>query len=1108
MGAKGSSALEENSELYQNVSVFANDVQISCVPKIELQDAQASFDKYVLLWDQIETQRKTDGYDARLWKDTEISKYILGAIRKRVPEQVEDWIKLEHDWRVKGIRIVRTFFHLPEVRRWLVRGEIDFLTHLLVIFLPDENDDDDADDDEAQRDEKERKAAEQDDLQCEAVAILSEMAEYEEFMVAGGLCSTAVLNFLCIVLNQVPKATESVTNTFAKLARKEENLIILMEGSVGDILESFFKTVGFKAPTDDDPSQIDERASLSNCANVLGTLIKFNHQMQISLPTIIEAFKHITAVEKLEPGVAPDVLNLRLLAEMSRLFYWICRRAKDPCETLREAGALESTAKQTNNAGTRGEEEIDGVLNTLHSIWEKCVKLHNQPAPVVQSRWGSDEQAVLQMKIQDCSDMALCHMNCLLWVLLPERSLRWKLKSKAFENMDLAFDLNKEEYMKVTIGTARHLADMPNAQQCVEFIQFLGEQMLRLLELALDGQLADSVVRILLDTLSILAMQRGMQEMFAEYLIWDKLNLLLDGFIRRGPDAKQDPEIRAKFADDVRKQDLAILRTHAEVAMHPGHRLNWVYKKDFNEAQVYPPRDAFEGQLEKMVRDKDDNFKTMASLLLTVFQEDKFRRSVADIENTFKSVLDWWEVNTTSRYEKEDEVESQEGVPSLSRRERSLQEVIQIAHMRKEERRALTSMETLRYCAPHECVLALTLFSRLALEPKFKILFYDQSALKPILECVCVGIWPEAREAAAVLANLMWMPDLDDNQRLVCWLKFDSPKCIAVDGANVLLPINSGTRDPRPADIGKGMYQSSWGVEFIDGSVVSLHPDGFKTYEIPGILTTASPNDTFTNTKREYDWLDDKPDPKHFSLTCWFYWPPTFDKDKKKSSKVLVQSTDKISQVYLECEQEFDQQTKEPIPVWTVITYDEHSGKRTRRPVKTPKLNPGWHLLGLVSSTSRHNNLFEEAFDGTKFYLDDWHTTIPNAWVQNNFYLVGNDGGADGKKPFGLITDFRIYARVLPTPEIKAMVAHRGMEHHPSKIVRRIAEMGAAQILAERLDVPDSAAECLRALGSLATLSSERAKIYSVCGREVLKMLDSPLPAIQRYAARLLNNIA
>jgi len=367
--------------------------------------------------------------------------------------------------------------------------------------------------------------------------------------------------------------------------------------------------------------------------------------------------------------------------------------------------------------------------------------------------------------------------------------------------------------------------------------------------------------------------------------------------------------------------------------------------------------------------------------------------------------------------------------------------------------------------------------------------------LNALLGCVCVGIWAEAREAAATLANLLWLPDQNE-ENLVCWLKFDGPKCITVDAANVLMPIKEG--NPRPADIGKGMYKSTWGVQFVEGSCVTLHPDGLKTHQLPGLLTSASPADTFENTsKSSYERLDNESaNEKHFTISCWFYWPLT----TTKGECVLVQATDRTSQIFLNLDE--DEGNSGDKAVWNLVV--NHSGQKTRCPLKTPKLSPGWHMLSLVSSTSQNR---ANPFDGTKFFLDDWHCMLKNAWVDNNFYIVGNDQGTDGKKPFGLICDFRIYARSLPDDELTNMVRSKDTESHPDRIARMLASMNAANILAQRLDVPDSAAECLRALGSLATLQSQRAKIFSVCGKKVLRMLDSPLPMIQRQAARLVSNI-
>merc|ERR1712232_1084358 len=124
---------------------------------------------------------------------------------------------------------------------------------------------------------------------------------------------------------------------------------------------------------------------------------------------------------------------------------------------------------------------------------------------------------------------------------------------------------------------------------------------------------------------------------------------------------------------------------------------------------------------------------------------------------------------------------------------------------------------------------------------------------------------------------------------------------------------------------------------------------------------------------------------------------------------------------------------------------------------------------GTCRALSSNNENEDNPFDGTKFFLDDWHCLLPDVYVKNEFFVVGNDTGYGGKKPFGLITDFRIYARTLSDREISALVHAKDVASHPDKIVRRLADMDAATMLAQRLDGPDSGAESLRALGSLAT---------------------------------------
>merc|ERR1712217_307610 len=65
---------------------------------------------------------------------------------------------------------------------------------------------------------------------------------------------------------------------------------------------------------------------------------------------------------------------------------------------------------------------------------------------------------------------------------------------------------------------------------------------------------------------------------------------------------------------------------------------------------------------------------------------------------------------------------------------------------------------------------------------------------------------------------------------------------------------------------------------------------------------------------------------------------------------------------------------------WVWIFVDE---KDTERLVRTPKLADGWHSMAIVSSQ-----------ESTTFYLDgtDFQVKMPNIWLRNNFYMVGNNG--------------------------------------------------------------------------------------------------------------------
>ncbi len=54
--------------------------------------------------------------------------------------------------------------------------------------------------------------------------------------------------------------------------------------------------------------------------------------------------------------------------------------------------------------------------------------------------------------------------------------------------------------------------------------------------------------------------------------------------------------------------------------------------------------------------------------------------------------------------------------------------------------------------------------------------------LDPLLGCISIGIWAEAREAAATIANLMWLPDLSLVGTISCF------RFLLAEGADVTPP--------------------------------------------------------------------------------------------------------------------------------------------------------------------------------------------------------------------------------------------------------------------------------------------------------------------------------
>lgn len=1060
---------------------------------------------------------KDDEYDQELL-DHGLMRYIRHGLQHPTSQE----------WREAGVVVARTFLKNQHARQHFKLCDLPMC--LSMMTMGTEGEDAVGGPLGAVAADAKQKQVERNML---AVEIMSELCEYPEFMHL--ICKSSILNFLCTVVNQVPEAIDQVSRVFVQLADHPANLSQLREASVDDIFETILQSTPFEHPGlgGDLVRWKSNINALANVSNVLGTMLKWGFECQVSVKHIVRILSSIGASSGED---SPD--RLRLLSQLVRLFYWVCRTT-----------GPSSILSPHEEEGKRGDEKdhglfIDHMLKVLSQHWTKCLEIQEM---VKEAQKGSIKWSSAQRFEQFCTEdldrsikitadseaykvketdarTLLCYLNCLLWVCLAQPAVRWRLRHAGFRNLERVFELKQPEFLTVVLSTARHLVDIPGAQQCIHLMRLFGIELVKLLVEATRGPAGDfplGQVLLLLDALAMLSLQRGMQELFTEMRIYEQLQEFRKNFVENCKD-RQD---HIKELNVIDKQSLLIC---AQVSAHPSNRLSWVCSdillkakaeaeadprgnalaKQWGAETQYPPRHEFEPTLElwQKAQESSETLRTVSSLLLTLFQEKKFHQPADDLTDMLRSVFDWWNVNSTAQYEDLKEAHEQGRDPE-HRHVRSLREHVEIAKQRRETGTVLTSGVAMNHCAPQECVLALSMFSRLALEPKFKLFFLKDGVVEALLGCVCSGICAEAREAAAVIANLMWMPGAPE-EKLVCWLKFDGPKCTAVDASNVLLPVRVG--NPKPVEMGRGMYKSTWGINFVQGSCITLHPDGLQTHKVPGTLTSASPSDTFSATAstKPYQWLGKEPDRRSFTITCWFYWPS----EPTKREKVLIQTTPggepPVHSVAIVCEV-VDNGSHEGEFVWVIR---DDSG--TSHKVRTPKLLPGWHHFALVSS----------ATTGSKFWLDTWCHQLRHMWIKNDFYNIGNctgdpaQGGGGGSMPFGLIADFRIYAdafvdkriQELATPNKKGREAdpEHLLEGLPDKIARDLAAKDAATILAQRLDCPDTAAECLRALGSLATLASQRAKIYNVCGRELLKMQDSPYPMLRRQAARLLNNLA
>ncbi|CAD7936091.1 unnamed protein product [Amoebophrya sp. A120] len=644
-----------------------------------------------------------------------------------------------------------------------------------------------------------------------------------------------------------------------------------------------------------------------------------------------------------------------------------------------------------------------------------------------------------------------------------------------------------------------------------------------------------------------------------------------------------------------------------------------------------------------------NNLDTILTLTRSaILQKDTlFGAFTGEIIEKFLGILHWWRENSSLRYAEEKELIATGGEQSnedgttglnvydvdhvladffgkrnlmaaedpteaddmLEKMQRVSVQTLQNRFIDGKHVPAPTVQDSFRFTSVFESLLILQLLSRLVLEPRWKRIFlfepryhaiipnslHGTNFVRLLLCAVATATWPEAREAAATLANLCWMGDMRC-ERLFCWLKFDSPTNVGVDSSGVLNPLTIG--QPRPLELGRGMYRRSWGTEFVEGSAIILHPTTVSPTKIPAALTSASPGSTFTNSNGSFGTLLQANlktahlANRHWTLHCWFYWdpvdmlrdagPPQGADDGPEEAggaattaqggsnpggatttttagnylltMVLLQTHPKQHQTLikfaiakestgLQTSSSFfgfgssragNQQPEQQYQL-KIVLKDVRGGEQVVD--VQPKLTQGWHRFALVSSTP---DAYANAYNGCTIYIDDWTQKLsPQTFLRNDFYLLGNDTA--GQEPFGGLADFRIYARTLKEAELELLlhpplfgskteksiaVDSRGKQpqpeldppkgvptdvpaenYFPDQIVRMLRDCGSVKILASRLNVADTAAECLRVLGTLATLQEARSEIFGICGPKILELSESPLPMIKRQAARVLHNL-
>ncbi|CEM33418.1 unnamed protein product [Vitrella brassicaformis CCMP3155] len=996
-------------------------------------------------------------------------------------------------WRRLGLEVASSFFSVAAAREEMVKMDIAY--RIVVFSLPESD--------------AQTRTADFVQHQVFAARLLNDMADFPEFFPS--LLSSTTMNALCLLLTQLAEVEALVLHCFARLSEWLDNLEPIVDQGALEYLSQFFRTsrpsmcvaakrkLGSSSRGDresESSATVGERhlRAIQYCASVLATFVRFGSSVSVEYSVILEALQHTS--------------DIKVLAEISRLLYWLLRR-HSPNEVL---SRLEAAAQPSS---------LQTVVATLCSAWTHKALPLIQPHQTDSDKAGAGGGARLvtspctspcqkasgdEEEHRRWADRFVCHMNLSLWLLLPLSQFRWRAaRAEGIKGLSAAFAMPDSLLGQATLGCVRQMMDTAEVRQTenAKMLRFFCCQVLWLLHRTHvhDGHTSEdrlAMLSLLLDTLAACSTTRDNQQLLRDADVWQLLSNWGILSLEQSFPHEDDAVVRQAL-------ELSCLRCLTSVATHPLHRLA--------PLTPYPPRTddiasssgggGYTGQrnflsyLTSLVGSQSAHVSNLATFTLMAVSEDSFLGEREAFMTLFASILQAWERNSSFNYDERAATgshpaaavaaaaaaEKAEGQISsrIDPRFRSLFIRGELVRLRMD---FLTTTAALTCTSPYIATTCLSWLSRVALEPAYKQVVLD-SCLSKVLLVLARGVMAEVREAAALVANLLW-----GHHSLVCWLKMDTEHGVAVDSACVLVPRKVGS--PVHVPIGLGMFGDTWGFDFIKNSWIELQPSGVQPSAPPGLLIAAPTSETFDSLPHTFSPLrEEQPtnalglpgvgtgrveksrpsDAMTWTMTCWVRMPLSRDTDhclveSIRGNRVLAISRE---------------------GAWSVTTRDGEVVS-----VDVPQLQEGWHLVSVVSS----------ADGGTRIGVDGWQYSLTSVWIDNAFYAVGNT--RKGDEPFGVICDFRIYSTALSPADMSVMLEGH-VRDHPDGIVKRLHEADAAVALSRGLAVPDSRAEALRALANLATHSPRRAQVFSVCWPLLLEYVNcSQSPMVQRQATRLL----